>query len=142
MKKADWKEKLRKKLYSYLDKYDNFMGDKITAKVMNKENRKFVFFISSQIKQAEKRGYEKGRKENLMMIDKKVTEHFNKALKYESSDLVEMIRKDERKKMVELVKARRDIEGKRSKNATTEKDYKSGKYIGLDYAVDILEDAI
>jgi len=56
MKKADWKEKLREKLYSYLDKYDNFMGDKITAKVMNKENRKFVFFISSRIKLAEARG--------------------------------------------------------------------------------------
>jgi len=58
-------------------------------------------FISSQIKQAEKRGYERGRKENLMAIDKKVTEHFNKALKDTSNWLFKEAEKDGARKLLE-----------------------------------------
>lgn len=56
----------------------------------------FEQFISKEIDLA----YEKGKKENLMMLDKKIMQNFNKELKTESSDLVKMIRERERTIMI------------------------------------------
>lgn len=40
------------------------------------------------------KGYEKGRNESIMALDKKVTQNFNQALKDESSDLIKMIQEE------------------------------------------------